>query len=148
MTLVATSKNRSLLPGLWDEFFNDPLYKRMGLFPEGATLSIIPDANIIENEDNFQIELAAPGLQRKDFNVEVADGNVSISAEKEEEKEENRKNFRRREFSFSSFNRSFALPDNVVADEIDAKYTDGVLRVTIPKKEIKAAQPAKQIKVE
>lgn len=147
MTLITTNKNRSLLPGLWDEFFNDPFYKRISLFPDGAAFSMIPDANIIENEDSFQIELAAPGLQRKDFNVEVANGTVSISSEKEEEKEENRKNFHRREFSFSSFNRSFALPDNVVADEIDAKYTDGILRVTIPKNEVKAAQPAKQIKV-
>lgn len=146
MTLVATKKNRKPLPNLWNDLFNEPFFSSLPVLSTG-TVSVIPDANVIENPENFQIELAAPGLERKDFTVETRNGVLNVSAEKEEEKKEEGKNFRRREFSFSSFSRSFALPDTVLADKIDAKYENGVLRLTLPKKEVKATEPVKQIKV-
>jgi HSP20 family protein len=148
MTLVATKKGKRLLPDLWEDFFNEPFFNAYPGFPiQGTAVSVIPDVNVIEDPENFRIELAAPGLERKDFKVEVKDGVLNISAEKEEEKKEEDKNFRRREFSFSSFSRSFMLPDNLLADRIDAKYENGILKLTLPKKEVKAAAPAKQIKV-
>lgn len=147
MTLVEAKRRKKLLPDLWEDFFNDRFFNAPFLSMNRSDLSVVPDANIIENPDNFQIELAAPGLEKKDFKVEMQNGSLSISAEKEEEKKEENKNFRRREFSFSSFTRSFTLPENILKDKIDAKYESGVLKLTIPKKEVSPAEPVKEIKV-
>lgn len=154
MSLVVTKKrNGSSFPLLVNDFFStDRFFGPSILDFDGGLLGpdnslVIPEANIIENGKDYQIELAAPGLDRKDFKVEVQDGVLSISAEKEEETKENRKNFRRREFSYNSFCRSFMLPDNLVTDKIDAKYENGVLRLTLPKKEVTISKPVKQIKV-
>ena len=100
-----------------------------------------------EREKEFRIELAAPGLEKKDFKVEVLNGNLTISAEKKEEKKEETKNYRRKEFSYNSFSRSFTLPDNCMHDKIDAKYENGILHLTLPKKEITVSKPKKEIKV-
>ncbi len=129
----------SLLPSVFD-FDNDLLD-----FDGGSVL--VPNANIVENDSDFEIELAAPGLERKDFNVEVDNGILSITAEKKEEKEEKEANYKRREFSYRSFRRSFTLPENSSVDKIDAKYENGILRLKLPKKEITVSKPAKQIKV-
>lgn len=147
MTLVEAKRRKRFLPDLWEDFFNDRLFENSFFDGNRLNLSIVPDANIIENPNDFQIELAAPGLEKKDFKIEMKNGSVCISAEKEEEKKENNKNFRRREFSFSSFSRTFTLPDNILKDKIDAKYENGVLKLTLPKKEISPAEPVKQIKV-
>ena len=108
---------------------------------------MVPNANIVENDKDFRIELAAPGLERKDFKVEVDNNVLIISAEKEEEKKEENNNFKRREFSYNSFRRSFALPENSLPDKIDAKYDSGILHLTLPKKEVTISTPAKQIQV-
>jgi HSP20 family protein len=106
-----------------------------------------PDANIVEGEKDFKIELAAPGLERKDFKIELDGGLLTISSEKKEEKEESQKNFLRKEFSYSSFSRNFTLPENSVSDKIEAKYESGILNVIIPKKEVTLSKPKKEIKV-
>ena len=146
MTLVEAKRRKRFLPDLWEDFFNDR-FENSFFDGNRLNLSVMPDANIIENPNDFQIELAAPGLEKKDFKIEMKNGSVCISAEKEEEKKEDNKNFRRREFSFSSFSRTFTLPDNILKDKIDAKYENGVLKLTLPKKEISPAEPVKQIKV-
>jgi HSP20 family protein len=142
-----------MLPSLVSNFFDDGR-----LFPsvfdletnlfdlDGGSL-LVPNANIVENEKDFHIELAAPGLDRKDFKVEVDNGVLSISAKKEEEKKEEHKNYKRREFSYNSFSRSFTLPENCHSDKIDAKYENGLLKVTLPKKEVTVSKPVKEIKV-
>ena len=107
----------------------------------------VPSVNITENEKEYKIEMAAPGLERKDFKVEVENGVLCISSEKEEESKEEKKNYTRREYSYNSFSRSFSLPDNLVPDKINAKYENGVLNITLPKKEVKASKPIKEIKV-
>jgi HSP20 family protein len=153
MTLVAKKRNGSLFPELVNSFFNADRFFGPGLIDfNGGLLDresamVLPDANIIENEKDFRIELAAPGLERKDFKVQVEEGVLTISAEKEEEKKEENKNFRRREFSYNSFSRSFTLPDNCFDDKIDAKYENGVLRLSIPKKEVTISKAVKEIKV-
>lgn len=145
-------KNKATLPSVVSDFFTDRFFTPSildfegGLLDRGTSL-LIPDANITENDKDFTIELAAPGLDKKDFAVEIQDGVLNISAEKEEEKEEKDKNYRRREFSYDSFSRSFTLPENCMTDKIDAKYENGVLHVTLPKKEVTVSKPAKQIKV-
>lgn len=154
MSLVLTKKrNARALPSLVNELFNmDRFFGPSILDFEGNLLDlenslVVPEANIIENGKDYKIELAVPGLERNDFKVEVQDGVLRISAEKEEEKKEDTNNFRRREFSYNSFCRSFTLPDNLITDKIDAKYENGVLRLTLPKKEVTISKPAKQIKV-
>jgi len=107
----------------------------------------VPSVNITENEKEFKIEMAAPGLERNDFKVEVEDGVLCISSEKEKESKEEKKNYTRREYSYNSFSRSFTLPDNSSPDKIDAKYENGVLNITLPKKEVTVSKPAKEIKV-
>jgi HSP20 family protein len=110
--------------------------------------SEVPSANLRETNDKFIVELSAPGLKKDDFKVEIDDGRLVVSCEKEEEKKDEDKNYRRREFSYSSFCRTFELPDNAAEDKINATYADGILEVSIPKKEVTVSKPKKEIKVD
>lgn len=151
MTLLA--KRRAALPSLASDFFDTgKLFPEIfgfddNIFGRAGKALVIPDANIVENHKDFRIELAAPGLERKDFKVEVEDGVLTISSEKEEEKKEEHKNYWKKEFSYNSFSRSFKLPENSLSDKVEAKYENGILNVIVPKKEITASKPAKEIKV-
>ncbi|MDN3677817.1 Hsp20/alpha crystallin family protein [Flavobacterium paronense] len=150
MTLVATKKrNGRLFPKLMDDFFNNDrfLMDINGTFPDMSFQNVLPEANIVENKKEYQIELAAPGLDKKDFNIEMKNGMLTISAEKEAETKSEDKNYLTREFSYSSLYRSFVLPDNLVADKIDAKYENGVLKLKLPKSEVSIKEPVKHIKV-
>src|ERR1041384_2244445 len=106
----------------------------------------MPAVNIYETDKNFEVELAAPGLEKKDFKVAVENGVLTISAEKKEEKEETKKNYTRKEFSYNSFSRSFTLPDNVKEDDIKAHYEDGVLKLNLAKKTVTVSK-AKEIAI-
>lgn len=99
-----------------------------------------PALNILELEKEFKLELAAPGLEKADFKIQVENNFLTISAEKKEEKNEEKENYRRREFSYHSFKRSFELPQNVQADGISAKYENGILNVSIPKSVVEQKQ--------
>lgn len=139
------------LPVLMNNLFTHPLFGTSlfnlnGLLDEND-LAFVPATNIIENGKDYQIELAVPGLERKDFKVEVENDTLIVSAEKEEEKKIEEKNYRSREFSYNSFCRSFSLPDNLKVDNINAEYQNGVLKITLPKKEATNSKPVKQIKV-
>lgn len=94
-----------------------------------------PAVNVVEGEDNYEVELAAPGIKKEDFNVKVENGVLTISGETSKEEEEKNKNYTRREFSSRSFSKVFTLPENVEADNITAKHEDGVLRLTLKKSE-------------
>lgn len=150
MSLIV--RNRSLMPSLMDNLIETSGFFSPSIFDLDAgrldlSAPLMPDANIIENEKDFRIELAAPGLEKKDFKVEVSNGVLTVSAEKEKEEKEERKNYKRREFTYNSFSRSFVLPDNSVPDKIDAKYENGILRLSLPKKEVTISKPKKEIKV-
>lgn len=150
MTLVTTKKrNGRLFPKFMDDFFNNDrfLLDFNGAFPEVNFQNVLPEANIVENNKEYQIELAAPGLDKKDFNIEMKNGMLTISAEREEETKSEDKNYLSREFSYSSLYRSFVLPDNVIDEKIDAKYENGVLKLKLPKSEVSIAEPVKHIKV-
>lgn len=142
-----------MLPSLASNFFNagrsfPSIFDiETDIFDSNGESLMVPDANIVENQKDFKIELAAPGLERQDFKVEIDNGILSISAEKEEENKEDTGNYKRREFSYNSFCRSFTLPDNSLPEKIDAKYENGILRVSLPKKEITISKAPKEIEV-
>jgi len=111
--------------------------------------STLPAVNIKETDDDYEIEVAAPGMNKGDFKVNYDKGRLTISSEKSDEKEEKEgKRVTRCEFSYQSFQRSFTIPeDEVNTDKISAKYKDGILHVTLPKQEAIKAKPVKEIKV-
>jgi len=149
----STSTKRGLLPSLANRLFDGENFLSPRLwdfnkdFFELDFTSSIPSVNIVENHKDFKIEMAVPGHEKKDFKVEVDNGVLTISSEKEEESKEEKENYTRREFSYKSFSRSFRLPENCVADQIDARYENGILFLSIPKKEVTPAQAPKEIKV-
>ncbi|EMR04746.1 Spore protein SP21 [Cesiribacter andamanensis AMV16] len=114
-----------------------------------ASGSSIPAVNIRETQENFEVEMAAPGMAKKDFRIELDNGLLTISAERNQEQEQqNEGRYTKREFSYFSFSRSFTLPKNVVDEEkIAARYEDGVLRLLIPKREEAKPRPPKQISI-
>jgi len=124
-------KNNSFFPSVLDEFFNDMPVLR------SSESRILPKVNIAESDKSYQIELAVPGMEKEDFKIEVKNDLLVISSEKKEEKKEEGKNYSRREFSQCSFSRSFILPDIAESNKIEAAYKNGILEVTIPKKEAK-----------
>ena len=150
MLPVKTNGNRSGLsyPSLLNDFFNRDFWNWDSRSLTGTTL---PPVNVRETKDDFVVEMAAPGMKKDDFTVEL-DGNLlTISSEKENEQNEGDQgsNYSRREYSYASFSRSFQLPKDVVEEEfIKAEYTDGVLHLTIPKKEKAKQKPPKKITIE
>jgi HSP20 family protein len=149
---LLVKRNGNLFPGLVSDLFDADLALRPSLFDFDRDLfkglrASVPSVNITEDENSFKFELAAPGLDKKDFKVEADNGILTISSEKEKENTEENENYCRREFSYNSFSRSFQLPDNSLPDKIDAKYENGVLKLTLPKKEVSVAKPKKEIKV-
>jgi HSP20 family protein len=94
--------------------------------------------DIIENENAFEIHFAVPGLNKDDFNIEIKDNYLTVSGERKFSNEKKDKNFHSIETNYGSFSRSFSLPENVNADKTQAKYTNGILELTLPKDEKKA----------
>lgn len=149
---VLVKRNRNLFPTLVSDFFDTDLALRPSHFDFDGSFfkglrNNLPSVNITEDEKNFKFELAAPGLEKKDFKVETDNGTLTISCEKEKESKEEKENYFRKEFSYSSFSRSFQLPENSLPEQIDAKYENGILKLTLPKKEVTIAKPKKEIKV-
>lgn len=107
----------------------------------------VPSVNIRETDKEFFVELAAPGLNKKDFTVGIENGMLTISAEKKVEKEEKEKEFTRKEFSYTNFSRSFMLPENVNEEKVEAHYEDGILKLQLVKKAIEKTKPVKAIEV-
>ncbi len=107
----------------------------------------LPAVNISETDKNYEIEVAVPGFDKKDFKVAVHDNVLKISAEKKAEKSEKDKKYTRKEFTYSSFERSFNLPSNVNTEKIDAKYTDGLLKLTVAKLTETVSKKSKEISI-
>ncbi|MDE0771709.1 MAG: Hsp20/alpha crystallin family protein [Salibacteraceae bacterium] len=110
--------------------------------------SSFPAINIIKSEVGFELELAAPGMKKSDFNIEIKEGILMISSESKSEREEKKLelNYTRKEFSYNSFSRSFTLPKEVDEEKIEAKYEEGILKIRIPNSEAKI-QKSKQIEI-
>ena len=144
MSLVRFSNQ---LPTMFDRFFENDLFDWSNRH-FSTTDTTLPSVNIKESTDEFEVELAAPGFVKSDFNIELNHDVLTISSEKKVDKETNEgQQFARREFSYQSFSRSFTLPNTVDSEKIKAKYENGILRVMIPKKEEAKPKPARQIAI-
>jgi len=135
MTLVKFDPNKhnndSLLPGfnhVFESIFNDTFFN-------DRLTSRVPAANISESEDHFHVELAAPGLRKEDFKLNLDRNVLTITVEQQQEQMDSQKNYTKREYSYHSWVRTFTLPDSANAEQIDAAYTDGVLKIDIAKRE-------------
>lgn len=135
------------LPSIVDKFFDGDLmdWGNDNFAPMNSTL---PAVNVRETENDFQIEVAAPGMKRDDFKVKYDNGRLLISSESKEEKQEGDERFTRREFSYQSFQRTFTVPESMInGDRIEAKYNEGILHIVIPKREELKPKPAKEISI-
>ncbi len=144
MTLV---KYQPGFPSLFDRLFDDEFdfWNRRNF---ALTQTTMPSVNIKETSEGFEVEVAAPGFDKNDFNIEVDNDVLTISSEKQEEQEvKEDEKFTKREFNYQSFTRSFTLPETVNGDKITAKYDNGILKINIPKKEEAKPKPARQIKI-
>ena len=135
-------KNNALMPGfndIFENFFNDSIFN-------DRMVSRVPAANISESAEEYHIELAAPGLKKDQFKLRVDDQVLSIAVEQQQENSENNRRYNKREFSYSSFVRSFTLPESADDARITAEYSDGVLKIDVPKKE-EAKSVSRQIEI-
>ena len=142
--LPILKKDRTFFPSIVDEFLGRDFLPNIFEFQTGINM---PSVNIVEGKNDFRIEVAAPGLQKDDFKINLDNNVLTISSEKEEKQEEKDERYMRREFSYTSFRRSFSLPQTVEADKISANHSNGVLSISIPKKEEAKIKPAKQIEI-
>ena len=144
MTLV--KRNPSYYwPSVVDQFFGNDYDWSFRNFSK--TNTTLPAVNIKEEEDLFLVEVASPGLQKEDFNIEVKDNKLTISSEKKEENVEEKDKYSKKEFSYQSFVRSFTLPRTVNSDAITAKYENGILLIHIPKKDEAKPRPTRLIEI-
>jgi HSP20 family protein len=135
------------LPSIFNRFFDGEWmdWRNSNFADVNSTL---PAVNIQENENDYQIELAAPGLKKDDFKVNFDNGSLIISSEISDEKKTEDKKYSRREFNYQSFQRTFSIPKNLVNHEkISASYENGLLKITLPKAEEVKQKPVKQIKI-
>lgn len=140
--MLPTITRRSYNPILSNLFDDD-------FFPMFTTrTSSMPAVNIRENDKNFTLELAVPGMDKKDLKIDINEDVLTISSETKNETEESSDGYKRKEFSYSSFCRSFYLPENVNKEKIGASYKDGILSVELPKNDEEKAKLTKQIKIQ
>lgn len=138
MSLIKSNGSKALKTVLsdffdTDRFFNDRFFRDFSIDTEW-----VPAVNIVENGKDFAVELSAPGFKKEDFKITVENGILNISAETKKEKEEKDKNYTRQEFRYDAFSRSFTLPENASEEKIDAKYEDGILKLSLAKKVVSA----------
>lgn len=160
MTLVKFSN--PITPALWepsmlqDPFFSDLMNTRRNIFNLNRIfnrdiedeLEINPAINVKDTQNNYEIEMAAPGLAKDDFNITIEDGVLTVSAEKEEKSEEKKEGYLCKEFNYNSFSRSMILPESVDEDkEVKAHYQDGILKLMLHKKQEAKPKLLKTVKV-
>lgn len=140
MSLV--KRNNLFFPALMDDFLNPDWFGGVDNLK-----STLPPVNILDNIEAFEIELAVPGGKKEDFKVEVENDVLTISSEAKSENKETKENYTRKEFSYTSFQRAFTLPETVDGSKIDAKYENGILKVALPKKEEALPEPKRLINI-
>lgn len=138
MSLIKSNGNKTVRTMFSDFFDNDKFFSSPFFHDIKFGKDWTPAVNVVENDKNFSVELSAPGFKKEDIKINVENGVLNISAETKNEKEEKDKNYTRQEFRYDAFSRSFSLPENVSDEKIDAKYEDGILKLTLAKKVIDA----------
>jgi HSP20 family protein len=131
-------------PKLYNGFFGK---EAMNEFFAPASAGTVPAVNVLENKEGFKIEVAAPGLEKSDFKLKLEKNQLTISAQKEQKEEEANEKYSRREFKYSSFQRTFTLPNSVDGEKIAASYADGILKVELPKREEAIEKPLREIEI-
>jgi len=146
MLPTIVKRKNYVAPNFWDELFNDNYLP--GFFDRESDKNglSLPAVNVEENDKEYRIEVAAPGLEKEDLKISVEDSVLTISSEKKTENEEKDDQYIRREFSYNSFRRSFNLPEETNLDKVSAKHKNGVLNVYIPKSEVKVTT-SKEVKI-
>jgi len=152
MSTLVKSKTSPLLRSMMEDFWSpDRFFGRSfpGAFFNAPFFSreFLPAVNVRETKHHYELEFAVPGFKKEDFKVETENGILTISAEREDEKDDNKEDYTRREFSYSSFSRTFNLPDDVIEDNINANYHNGILTLEL-KKSGKQLTAKKEIKVD
>ncbi len=147
MTIIRRNSNLPVWPNFLNDIFNnewdDWSHRNFSL-----TNTTLPSVNIKESDADFVVEMAAPGMEKNDFKIEVNMGILSISSEKSSSNNQEEKGkYTRQEFSYQSFCRSFSLPDSADSDKINAKYDNGILQIYIPKKEEAKPKPVRLIDI-
>lgn len=132
-------KNQPTLSNFFDNFFDKDFFDDKNYYQ--------PATNIVENKNSFDLEIAAPGMDKKDFKVSINDNILTISSEKEDESKEEGKNYARKEFVYGAFSRSFTLPETIDIDKIKAEYNNGILSIKLPKKDEAKMNVGKEIKI-
>ena len=148
MSITKWNTRNGGMNNLFDDLFSRDLWN-WGLANNSTTNTTLPAVNIRETTENFEVEMAAPGMNKEDFKIELEGNELRINSEKQQENEmKEGERYTRREFSYQSFQRSFTLPKEVVdVEQINAKYENGVLRLLIPKKEEAKQKPPRMIEI-
>jgi len=142
--MIPMLRNSRILPSFTDDFFGKDFLPD---FFDSSVNKTIPEVNVLENNESFMIEVAAPGLEKKDFKIDLNNNVLTISSEREAKQVDEREKYIRREFSYSSFQRSFSLPESVNQEKIKANHKDGILTIEIPKRDEAKEKPAREIKI-
>jgi HSP20 family protein len=148
MSIIKRNGNGFFMPELFDDFISRNLFD-WGNSNFSNTGTTLPAVNIRESNENFEVEMAAPGMNKNDFNILLEGNTLTITSEKSDEHEEkDGEKFSRREFRYQSFQRSFTLPKDVVdVEQINAKYENGILKLSIPKREEARKKPPRMINI-
>ncbi len=148
-TLIKRNPNFPTMNSFFNDFFGNDFFdwNTPAFNPAGTTL---PSVNLKETASGYEVELAVPGLNKEDFAIEVHNNTLTISSEKKEEHEEkdDKGNYTRREFNYSSFKRSFSLPKSAEEKGVQASYDNGILKVSIAKKEAEKEKVPTKIEVQ
>ena len=140
--MLPTITRRSFRPFYMPNFFDDDFLPMLS-----NRTSSMPSVNIREDEKNYNLDLAVPGINRDELKIDINEDVLTISSENKSENEESKDGYKRKEFSYSSFCRSFYIPENVNRDKIEANYKDGVLSVSLPKQEEEKTRLSRQITI-
>lgn len=140
--MLPTMRTRNFNPFSMSSLFDDDFFPVLT-----SRTSSMPAVNIRENDKSFTLDLAVPGIDKKDLKIDINEDVLTISSESKNETEESREGYKRKEFSYSSFCRSFYIPENVNREKIEANYKDGILNVELPKMEEDKTKLSRQVKI-
>jgi HSP20 family protein len=140
--MLPTITRRSFRPFYLSNIFDDTFFPVLH-----SSTNSVPAVNIREDEKNYNLELAVPGIDKKDLKIDLNEDVLTISSEVKQENEEEKNGYKRKEFSYSSFARTFYIPENIDRDKIEASYKDGILNVSLPKQETEKSKLARQVNI-